>query len=98
MPLGTNCVMVHNEHHTMSMLIVFLQVEIFVIMVILLILVILVILMVHNEQEHHTMSMLIVFLQVISVIFLLDDIPDDIGGRRGKVFFSWESSQWQSLN
>ena len=26
MPLGTNCVMVHNEHHTMSMLIVFLQV------------------------------------------------------------------------
>ena len=28
MPLGTNCVMVHNEHHTMSMLIVFLQVVI----------------------------------------------------------------------
>ena len=27
MPLGTNCVMVHNEHHTMSMLIVFLQVQ-----------------------------------------------------------------------
>ena len=26
MPLGTNCVMVHNEHHTMSMIIVFLQV------------------------------------------------------------------------
>ena len=29
MPLGTNCVMVHNEHHTMSMLVVFLQVRLF---------------------------------------------------------------------